>query len=227
MVIVIVVLGMGLVALGAVVLMRYPDRPGGVIRFHNVEVGSKGAGLPLIVLGAALAVAAVVIPGTVHSPGEDSSDSGAGEPQVPGLDVVPQTDCTRWFFAQRPPADSARVRSVELDATDRRVLTVGERQDAEFGMVLSDTISSTTPRVLGAVKLSQRPGVGFHISGIADEQTCQPVTVALASDPGVPAPAALGDYIWVTFRLGGAPYVLLLNSSNANTEVLVTLHRKG
>jgi len=227
MVVVLVVLGVGLVALGAVVLMRYPDRPGGVIRFLNLEVGSKGAGLPLIALGVALAVTTVVVPGTVPSTGEDSSNSAGSEPQIPGLDVAPQTDCTSWFFAQSPPVDSARVRSVELDANDRRVLTVGERQDAEFGMVLSDTISFTTPRVLGAVKLSRRPGVGFYGTGVVDEQTCQPVRLALASDPGVPAPVALGDYVWVTFRLGGAPYVLLLNSSNANTEVLVTLHSKG
>jgi hypothetical protein len=232
MVVLLVVLGVGLVALGALVLMRYPDRPGGVVRFHNVEVGSKGAGLPLIVVGAAVAVAAVVVPGvgvsdTVGGMGAGSSDSVGGQPQIPGLDAAPQTDCTRGFFAQNPPVDSARVRSVELDAKDRLVLAVGERQDTEFGLVLTDTLSSATPRVLGAVKLSRRPGAGFQVSGLVDEQSCQPVGLALASQPGVPAPAALGDYVWVTFRLDGIPYVLLLNSSNANTEVLVTLNRKS
>lgn len=93
-------------------------------------------------------------------------------------------------------------------------------------MVLSDTLSSSTPRVLGAVKLSRRPGVGFRVTGVVEDQTCQPVGLTLASDPGVPAPAALSNYVWVTFRLAAVPYVLLLNSSNANTEVLVTLNRK-
>jgi hypothetical protein len=226
MVVFLLVLGVGLAALGAVVLLRYPDRPGGVIRFHNAEVSSKGAGLPLIVLGAGLAVAALVIPATGGGTGQSSPDSMGGEPQIPGLDAAPKSDCTTRFFAQDPPVDPARVRSVELGAKDRRVLTVGERQDAEFGMVFSDTVSSATPRVLGAMKLSRRSGAGFHVSGVVDEQACRSVGLSLASDPGVPAPAALGNYLWVTFRLGGAPYVLNLNSSNANTEVLVTLNRR-
>jgi hypothetical protein len=231
MVALLVGLGVGLVALGALILLRFPDRPGGAISFHGVEVSSKGAGLPVIVVGAALVVAALVIPatvdpGVVRGSGTSSSNQVGGQPPVPGLDAAPQTVCTSHFFTQSPLVDSARVRSVELGAKDRRVLAVGERQDAEFGMVFSDTLSSVPPRVLGAVKLSRLPGVGFRVSGVVEEQTCQPVGLALASDPGVPAPTALGDYVWVAFRLGGAPYVLLLNSSNANTEVLVTLNRR-
>lgn len=231
MVVPLVILGAALIVLGAVTLFWFPDRPGGVVRFHGVEVDSKGAGLPLMVVGAALAVAAVVVPGGTQDTSEGSSagssDSGDAGPEVAGLDVVPQTDCTKRFFVQDPAVDAARVRSVELDAEDRLVLAPGERQDTPFGMVLSDTLSATAPQVLGAVKLFHRPGVGFHVIGVVDEQTCQPVGVSRASDPGVPAPAALGDYVWVLLRLGGQPYVLLLNSSNANTEVLVTLNRRG
>lgn len=234
MVVLLVILGAALIVLGAVTLFWFPDRPGGVVRFHGVEVDSKGAGLPLMVVGAALAVAAVVVPGgtqgttnTTEGSSEASSDSGDAEPQVTRLDVVPQTDCTKRFFVQDPAVDAARVRSVELDAEDRHVLAQGERQDTPFGMVLSDTLSAATPKVLGAVKLFHRPGVGFHIIGVVDEQTCQPVGVSLADEPGVPAPAGLGDYNWVLIRLGGQSYVLLLNSSNANTEVLVTLNRRG
>lgn len=227
MVVLLVVLGVGLVALGALVLLLFPDRPGGVIRFHSVEFSSKGAGLPLVALGAALTVtAAVLVPGAGGDADTGSSDQVGGQPQVAGLDVTPQTDCTKSFFAQDPAVDPTRVRSVELDADSRRVLGVGEKQDAEFGMVFSDTLSSPTPRVLGAMKLSRRSGVGFYVTGMVDDQTCQPAGLALASQPGVPAPAALGNYIWVTFGLGGTRYVLLLNSSNANTEVLVTLNKK-
>lgn len=87
----------------------------------------------------------------------------------------------------------ARIRSVELGVEDRRVLGVGESQSAEFGMVLSDTLSEATPRVLGAVKLSRRPGVGFSVTEI----------------------------VGLTFRFADTRYSLLLNSSNGNTEVLV------
>jgi hypothetical protein len=219
----VVALGVAVTTLGAVVLLRFPDRPGGAIRFHNMEVSSKGAGLPLIVLGAALAVAAVtVVPNATNDTGGTSEESG-----VSGLAVAPQTNCTRKYFAQPPLVGSSRVRSVELDATDRRVLGVGERQDTEFGLVFSDTLSSTVPQVLGAMKLFRRPGVGFHVMSVVDQQTCQPIVMSLASDPGVPAPDALGSYVRVIFALGGKSYVLLLNSSNANTEVLVTLNRTG
>jgi hypothetical protein len=230
MVALLVGLGIGLVVVGVVVLLRFPDRPGGVVRLRGLEVGSKGAGLPLIVVGAVLATVAVVIGGArePHSvaPSTDSPGSG-GSPEVRGLDAPPRSDCTDGFFVREPQVEPARIRSAELDAVDRRVLGTGERQDLEFGLVFSDTLSSTTPVVLGAMKLAWRSGTGFRVSGVIDEQGCREVGVALDSSPGVPAPAALGDYVWVTFRLGDEPYVLLLNSSNANTEVLVTLHRKA
>lgn len=55
---VLVVVGVALVLFGALVLLRFPDRPGGRLVWHGVEVSSVGAGLPLIVLGvAAIAIA--------------------------------------------------------------------------------------------------------------------------------------------------------------------------
>ncbi len=177
-----------------------------------------GVGVVLILL-----IVAIVAYSRTTSP----SAGNGGESGVSGLAVAPKSECTRTYFARRPQVGSSRVRSVELEAQDRRVLGAGERQDTEFGLVFSDTLSSPVPRVLGAMKLFRRPGVGFHVISVVDEQTCQPVVVSRASDPGVPAPAALGDYEHVTFALGGKAYVLLLNSSNANTEVLVTLNRRG
>lgn len=56
---VLLLLGVVLVTFGAVMLLRFPDRPGGTIRLQGLEVSSIGAGLPLIVLGAFLAVWAV------------------------------------------------------------------------------------------------------------------------------------------------------------------------
>jgi hypothetical protein len=156
-----------------------------------------------------------------------SADNG-GEPGILGLAVAPQTDCTRRYFAQRPPVDSSRVRSVELEAVDRRVLGAGERPDTEFGLVFSDTLSSTVPQVLGAMRLFRRPGVGFHVISVVDERTCKPVGVSVASEPGVPAREALGDYESVLFVLGGKEYVLGLNGYNADAAgVLVQLNRRG
>jgi hypothetical protein len=221
------ILGIAIVALGVFILVRHPDRPGGVIRIHNMEVSSTGAGLPLIVLGVALVVVTALVPEPGSTTGSSSSDGGGGDVEIPALEEVPQTDCTNQFFAQEPSVDSARVRSVELGADDRRVLGAGESQSTEFGLVLSDTLSAVTPRVLGAVKLSRRSGIGFQVSGMVDEPTCQTVELSLASDPGIPAPEALGDYVWVIFRLENEPYSMLLNSSSGGSEVLVGFVRRG
>jgi hypothetical protein len=180
-----VILGVGLIVLGALVLIRFPDRPGGTIRLAKLEVGSKRAGLQLIVLGAVLAAVPVIVP-AANSAGQDSSGSPDGQPQIPGLDVVPSTDRTTRFFAKDPPVEAVRIRSLEVGAVDWRVLAAGDREDTEFGMVFSDTVSAAAPRVLGAMKLSRRSGAGFQVAATVDEQTCQPVGLTLASDPGVP-----------------------------------------
>jgi hypothetical protein len=50
---VLLVVGVGVVILGAVILLFIPDRPGGTISWAGAQVSSKGAGLPLIALGVA------------------------------------------------------------------------------------------------------------------------------------------------------------------------------
>src|SRR5206468_4767386 len=46
-------IGLALVAFGALILLRFPDRPGGRLRLAGMEVSSVGAGLPLVALGVA------------------------------------------------------------------------------------------------------------------------------------------------------------------------------
>lgn len=43
--------GVGVIVLGAIVLLLMPDRPGGTIGWAGVQVNSAGAGMPLIVVG--------------------------------------------------------------------------------------------------------------------------------------------------------------------------------
>src|SRR2546428_11642501 len=70
--------GIAVVAFGAVVLLKFPQRPGGRIAWHGFEVSSVGAGLPLIVVGiAAVAVAAV------------RGDGGAGSGSAPPVQASP------------------------------------------------------------------------------------------------------------------------------------------
>jgi hypothetical protein len=48
------VLGVVLITLGGVVLLLFPDRPGGEVQLLGFQVSSVGAGLPLIALGVVL-----------------------------------------------------------------------------------------------------------------------------------------------------------------------------
>jgi hypothetical protein len=57
------VLGGVLAVCGLLLLIRYPDRSGGVVKLLGLEVSSTGAGLPLSVLGAALVAAALAAQG--------------------------------------------------------------------------------------------------------------------------------------------------------------------
>ena len=43
--------GILIAVFGAVVLIKFPDRPGGRIAWRGLEISSTGAGLPIIVLG--------------------------------------------------------------------------------------------------------------------------------------------------------------------------------
>ena len=57
---ILLIIGVALVLFGALVLLRFPDRPGGRIGWHGFEVNSVGAGLPIIALGVvAIAFASV------------------------------------------------------------------------------------------------------------------------------------------------------------------------
>ena len=62
---VVMVVGIGLIIFGALVLLKCPSNSRSKIIWGGIEISSKGAGLPLIVLG----VICVVISGTGISPG--------------------------------------------------------------------------------------------------------------------------------------------------------------
>jgi hypothetical protein len=242
-----VVLGVLTLVFGAFVLLRFPDRPGGTIKFQGTEVSSKGAGLPLMVLGGALVVAAILtyrpgdstattetpnvattletegVPETAQPP--DPAVSGGGDaaavPPV-GLDTAAATECTNSFFAQEPAVAAGRVRSLEVGIEDRLIIGPGEDRSEPFGMVLVD-VAPATADVLGAVALMYRPTAGFSVLRVVDDVTCQPVGVSLDYAPGVPAPELLGDDAVLRLSLNGSPYLPELNGGGG--EVQAELHR--
>jgi uncharacterized membrane protein len=59
MFVVLVALGVVLIALGAIVLISFSDRPEASVKLLGVQVSSAGAGVPLVVLGVLVIVFAV------------------------------------------------------------------------------------------------------------------------------------------------------------------------
>ncbi|MGH8888049.1 MAG: PASTA domain-containing protein [Egibacteraceae bacterium] len=87
------IFGTALAGLGVLVLFKFPDRPGGTIRLHRMEVSSAGAGLPLIALGiTAMAFSAVgaglsdgtPLPRPIARPSPTSTSSATTSPAVAG-----------------------------------------------------------------------------------------------------------------------------------------------
>src|SRR5215207_3860026 len=70
------IVGVVLVVFGLLILLKLPDRPGGDIQFAGLKVSSKGAGLPLVVLG----VACLAFAARGGAGGDDGNDKGAGTP---------------------------------------------------------------------------------------------------------------------------------------------------
>ncbi|MGH8906108.1 MAG: PASTA domain-containing protein [Egibacteraceae bacterium] len=84
------IVGVALGVFGALVLLKFPDRPGGTIRVHRMEVSSTGAGLPLIALGIAVMVLSASGAGTssggpAQRPITGRSPTSSSSPKTPAV----------------------------------------------------------------------------------------------------------------------------------------------
>jgi hypothetical protein len=85
-----VTLGVLLILFGGLVLLRFPDRPGGEFEFRGVRIQSVGAGLPLIVLGVVTVIIAVLQV-------DPAAEQGASQPGEPGgTTTTTTTTSTTW-----------------------------------------------------------------------------------------------------------------------------------
>jgi hypothetical protein len=90
-----VTIGVLLIVFGGLVLLLFPDRPGGQFEFRGAVVQSVGAGLPLIVLG----VVTVIIGATQSSP----EPAGSPFAEQPAVTTSPPTTTT----GNPPPPDTS------------------------------------------------------------------------------------------------------------------------
>jgi hypothetical protein len=157
---VLVVVGIALVGLGALVLLKFPDRPGGKIAWHGLEVSSVGAGLPLIVLG----VVAIVIAGPIRFPGA----SPAFSVDTPGAEPG----------SARVPAE--RIVTLEDGTHDRDIIEADQPKDQPIRIKFAQN-----RRTLGALTLLPFPKDGlFAVQDIVDAQNRPVVEYSNASRGG-------------------------------------------
>lgn len=215
MVLLLAAVGVVLVALGALILLRFPDRPGGSVAFLGMEVSSIGAGLPLIALGLLAVVLAVdQRRGSSGTPSTtDRTTTAAAPSEQPGV-----PGCMAEFFEASPqvPAERRkylpRRRSEDID-----VLKPGEPKDTEFGLILKDHGAA-----VGAVKMRyDADAEEFPLDGIVDA-ACEPVPWTTEQDESTQNPpvAFLSDDI--RFTLGETRYTINLDQGEPITVIGLT-----
>jgi hypothetical protein len=100
--------GVGVIVLGAIVLLLMPDRPGGTISWAGAKVNSAGAGLPLIVLG----VVAVAV--GVAREGDGNSTTSTTTEEVPIFEDKFSTPSDRRWSSNYDAAGSFTNEAFQL-----------------------------------------------------------------------------------------------------------------
>jgi hypothetical protein len=201
------VLGGALVLFGAVVLLRYSDRPGASIRWQGVELSSSGAGLPLIALGVGCIVFAVVRGRPAAAPHATPATSATGT--VPLSAAAGDTsDCGKF---RALPAE--RVDTVEVGMRDLDLIAPPEPLGPPFGIVLTD---GGAP--VGAIRLRRFAGTSaatdlYRIEAVVDA-ACRPVRELRNTSRGGD-PRELLNWDTVRLRLDGRDYDLRIGGEGS------------
>ncbi|MEP7001872.1 MAG: hypothetical protein ABI969_15400 [bacterium] len=152
MLITLLALGVALIAFGAVVLLRYPDRPGGTLKGFGAEVTSKGAGLPLIALGVGcIGYAAVHFQqqNLLQSAKNTTIDTGATGGTSSVTRQVNDTSCLSTLLSGIP---RDRIDSVEVGVRDLEIIGSHQKLDSAFALVLTEN-----GKRIGALRLRLYP----------------------------------------------------------------------
>jgi hypothetical protein len=189
------VAGVGVVVLGALVLLLFPDRPGGKIAWQGVEVSSIGAGLPLIVVG--LAAIAISGGGIIGGDGEGGAPGTGSGDQTPAALKCPD-DLTTSLPSQR-------VATVESGANAQIIAGATMSKTEWFGLRLTDggkTVGAITARFVPASGL-------FTIQTFVDAD-CHAGHVESIAAPGSGPLSSVQNWTNVRVTLRGRSYTLNL-----------------
>lgn len=185
MTVILLLLGAALVGFGALVLLKFPDRPGGKLAWRGFEVNSAGAGLPLIVLG----VVTTVIAGSVQLSGKQH-ESSAVSGVAPGTELV------------SPGVSADRIVTLEDGTYNRDIVQVDQAKDRPIGIKFTQD-----GRPLGALTLQPFPQDDlFKVRDVVDAQNHPVVEYSNASRGG--AKNVLQNWDNLHIRFGKRLYLL-------------------
>ena len=198
------VLGVGLVIFGAVVLIRYSDRPGGSLKWLGMEISSKGAGLPLIALGIASIAFTVTRPSTPEpdAPARSAADT-AGPPVLPATDAPGDVPACLAAVGGALPAE--RVVTVEAGMQSLAVVSPPQPLDLPVALLLTENGAA-----VGAVRLRLYRGSdsSSHLFKVEEALAadCRPARLRNESRGG--DPRNLTNWDVLRLRLGAHDYDL-------------------
>jgi hypothetical protein len=199
-------LGTALVLFGAVVLLRFSDRPGASLKWLGMELTSSGAGLPLIALGIGCIVFSVL-----HTP---ASPTEAREST--GVASTSSADGCLGEFVSAVPAD--RVASLEAGMS-APVVTAPQRLDLPFALLLTQDGER-----IGGVRFRLYPGPNYgsdlYKLEAAVDVDCHPIEGRNASRGG--DPRSLVNFDSLRLRLGAHEYDLRVGGEG---DIEVTFSR--
>lgn len=215
--IVLVATGITLLLFGALILLKFPDKPGGTIEAkafgQGFHISSIGAGLPIIVVGAILLISAAFVPKTegegpspVAPPPSPTSrtDKDITTSPAPPTPISPTGPslCPEQLLAE---VKEERTKTMEVGADDQTVVGSSQSLTEEFGIKLT-----SDGQLVGAILLRYFPDSQlFKIGGIVDSKCHRVEDFSNASDPGQEK-HILQNYQSVQIRLNGILYFLHL-----------------
>ena len=207
---VLLIVGVGVVVLGALILLLFPDRPGGKIGWQGAEVSSIGAGLPLIVVG----IAAIAIGGGGAIRGDSVGGIFGGDDG--GGDSADQTT---------PAGQTAAV--LECPGLPRTRVVKDVPQGAHALIIAGPAESKTEPftlrfrdnnQTVGALTARMLPSEVFEIQSFVDAD-CQSRQIEF-NEPGAVALDAIPNHRNVLIPdLMGLSYILNLGYVGTDINV--------
>ena len=195
---VLVAVGVAVIVLGAVVLLLFPDRPGGRIAWQGAEVSSIGAGLPLIVVG--IVAVALASSGAVGG-GANAETHGAGDrpgsAESAGGDATTQSAGGTNSASGRctPTSNGVRVVDVPQGADALIVAGANEPKSKPFTLHFTDGgkwIGDLTARLLPSQAFAVESFFdGNCNSDVVENAEGQPID-AIPNSTNVRIPTLLG-----------------------------------